>query len=164
MERLDGKDPFDPETYSRPAPSIQTMLELRAFCADFFDKRVRNSANLQGEDIASFIALITYSAGFFARARAVIPELQAPDVGSTHPNVNVQAFLYATHGARGEPGQKLDFLPEESAWTKLAKDGMDNFSKNTVNDETGHKKQPSNTSARRSPGKHTFVLRSHQVY
>ena len=75
---------------------------------------------------------------------------------SSHPNQNIQVFLYATDGVRGPPGKKWDFLPEEPAWTKLAKDGMENFAGNLANDGTGHKEQHSDGSAPGSPGKHTF--------
>ncbi|KAL9065518.1 MAG: hypothetical protein Q9161_008170 [Pseudevernia consocians] len=151
MERLDGKNPFDPETYIRPAASINTMLELRAFCADFFDKHVRTGANTDKEDIATFLALITHSPNLFIRARAVIPELQEPDSDLLHPNENVQVFLNATRELRGSPGKKWEFLPEEPAWTKLAKDGMDNFAKNMPFDEMGQLEQTSDAGARGSP-------------
>ena len=157
MERADGKNPFDQETYIKPAASIKTMLELRAFCADFFDKHVRTGVNTNEGDIASFLALITHSPSFFARARAVIPELQAPDVESFHPNENVQILLYATRNVRGPPGKKWEFLPEEPAWAKLAKDGMENFAKNLVSSGTGHMKQPSDASGRGSPSKYTLI-------
>lgn len=163
MDRSDGRNPFDPETYNRPAASIKTMLELRAFCADFFDKHVRTSVKIEEEHITIFLALITSSQSFFARARAVIPELQIPDVESSHPNENVQVFLSATRGARGPSGKQWEFLPEESAWMKLAKDGMENFAKNLASNVMGHKKQPSDSSARDSPSKHTPILQLHQV-
>lgn len=113
MEPPDGKNPFDPDTYNRPAASIKTMLELRAFCADYFDKHIRNSVNPDEEDVAAFLGLITQSPNFFARARAVIPELQTPDVDLSHLNDlndNVKVFLYATSGVRGPPGKKWEFL------------------------------------------------------
>lgn len=159
MERPDGKNPFDPETYTRPAANILTMLELRAFCADFFDRHVRASADTDQEDIANFLALITHSSIFFARARAVIPELQAPDVESSHPNVNVQVLLHATRGMRGPPGEKWEFLPEEPAWTKLAKDGMENSANDLTESETGHEKQPCDASAHNSASEHTSIFR-----
>ena len=92
MDRPDGKNPFDPETYSRPAATIATMIELRAFCADFFEKHIRTSAGTNEEEIAAFLALITHSPKFFARARAVIPEFQADDLESSYPNDNVRVF------------------------------------------------------------------------
>lgn len=165
MERSDGKNPFDPETYIRPAATIQTMLELRAFCADFFEKRIRTSVNTNEEDIAAFLTLITHSPNFFARARAVIPELQAP-AGESFPSIlndNVQVFLYATQDVRGPPGKKWEHLPEEPAWTRLAKDGFENYTKNVEIDGLGHKKQLSNASARASPSKYTSIPQLHQV-
>ena len=164
MERLDGKNPFDPETYIRPAASINTMLELRAFCADFFDKHVRTSANTDKEDIATFLALITHSPNLFIRARAVIPELQEPDLDALHPNENVQVFLNATRDLRGPPGKKWEFLPEEPAWTKLAKDGMENFAKSMPFDEMGQLEQASEAGARGSPGKHASYYPLHLVH
>ena len=153
MERLDGRDPFNPDTYNKPAASITAMLELRAFCADFFQKHMRTSVKTKEEDSVSFLALIMHSPSFFARARAVIPELQAPEVDSFHPNQNVQLFLLATQGVRGPPGKKWEFLPEEPAWTKLAKDGMENMAKMSAKDMTEHKKQPSNANSHSAPGK-----------
>ena len=158
MERSDDKNPFDPDTYDRPALSIKTTLELRAFCAEFFDRHIRTSVKTDEEDIAAFLALITYSQSFFARARAVIPELQAPDVESSHPNENVQVFLYAIRDMRGPPGMKWEFLPEESAWTKLAKEGMDNLARNIANNGTRHNKQASDASARGPSSKHTLGI------
>lgn len=165
MERPDGKNPFDPDTYTRPAASIKTMLELRAFCADYFDKHIRKSINTNEEDVATFLALITHSPTFFARARAVIPELQAPDVESSHLsdlNDNVKVFLYATRGVRGPPGKNWEFLPEEPAWTKLAKDGMDNLTRNLAKEGKGHQKQASDASSRGSPGKQRAFLQPHE--
>lgn len=157
MDRSDGRNPFDPATYNTPAASIQTMLELRAFCADFFEKHVRTNANLDNEDMASFLNLVTHSPMFFARAREVIPELQAPEVEPSHlskSSHNVHIFLYATRALRCAPGKKWELLPEESAWTKLVKDGMGMFMKNLVNEGKGHKKQASDASFRSSHGKY----------
>lgn len=162
MERPDGKNPFDHETYNRPAASIKTMLELRAFCAEFFDKHVRTSLNRDDEDIATFLGLITHSPSFFARARAVIPELEAADVESCHPNDNVRIFWEATRGMRGPPGKKWEFLPEEPAWTKLAKDGMENIAKNLAKEGKGHKKQSSDAASRGSPSKHELFFQAHR--
>ena len=101
----------------------------------------------------SFLALIMHSPSFFARARAVIPELQAPEIDSFHPNQNVQLFLLATQGVRGPPGKEWEFLAEEPAWTKLAQDGMENLAKMSAKDMTEHKKQPSNANSHSTPGK-----------
>ncbi|CAD6588211.1 MAG: hypothetical protein ASARMPREDX12_003193 [Alectoria sarmentosa] len=153
MDRSDGRNPFDPATYNTPDASIQTMLELRAFCADFFEKHVRTNANLDNEDMASFLNLVTHSPMFFVRAREVIPELQATEVEPPHlsdSSHNVQIFLYATRALRGAPGKKWEFFPEESAWTKLVKDGMGMFLKNLANEGKGHKKQASDASIRSS--------------
>ena len=153
MERQDGRDPFDPDTYGKPAASIKAMLELRAFCADFFQKHIRTSVKTNEEDSVSFLALIMHSPAFFARARAVIPELQAPEVESFHSNQNVQLFLLATQGVRGPPGKEWESLPEEPAWAKLAQDGMENLAKIIANDGTEHKKQLSNASSHSAPCK-----------
>ena len=156
MDRSDGRNPFDPATYNTPVASIQTMLELRTFCADFFEKHVRTNAHLDDQDMASFLDLVTHSPMFFARARVVIPELQAPEMEPSHlsnSSQNVHVFLYATRALRGGPGKKSELLPEESAWTKLVKDGMGMFMKNLANEEKGHKKQASDASFRSSHGK-----------
>ncbi len=153
MDRVDGKNPFDPETYIKPAATIQTMIELRAFCAEFFEKHIRTSVGTDEEDIAAFLALITHSPNFFARARAVIPEFKAPDLESSYPNENVRVFLDATRDVRGSLGKEWEFLPEESAWTKLIKDGMDMAIRGL-----GHMKHLSDASARDSPSKHTSIL------
>ena len=153
MDRPDGKNPFAPETYIKTSATIQTMIELRAFCADFFDKHIRTSVGTDEEDIAAFVTLITHSPNFFARARAVIPEFEAPDLESIYPNENVRVFLDATRDVRSSLGKKWEYLPEESAWTKLIKDGMDKAIR-----EIGHMKHPSDASARDSPSKHTSFL------
>ena len=163
MDRPDGKNPFDPDTYNRPSANIKTMLQLRAFCADFFDKHVRTGSNTEEEDIASFLALITHSPSFFARARAVIPELQAPDGDSSHPNDSIRAFLYATSAVRGPPGKKWEFLPEEPAWTKLAKDGIENFAKNCADEGKEHKTQVSDAGSPGSSSKHNPPLQAHRT-
>ena len=164
MERSDGKSPFHHETYHRPAASIKTMLELRAFCAEFFDKHIRTSVSRDEEVIASFLALITYSSNFFARARAVIPELQAPDVLSSHPTENVQLFLSATRHMRGPPSKQWEFLPEEPAWTRLAKDGMEDLTRNLANDVIDHQSLPSDTNPSGSPGKPLSFSHFRQVH
>lgn len=163
MERSDGKDTFHPDTYNKPAPSIKTMLELRAFCADFFQKRIRYATNTDNDDVTSFLALISYSPSYFARARAVIPELQAPDVEYSNPNHEVMVFLYATRDLRGPRLKKWDFLPEEQAWAKLAKDGMKNFVKNLASEGRGHEQQLSDAGAHGPPGKHVPIIQLHQT-
>lgn len=165
MDRSDGKNPFDPDTYCKPVISIQTMLELRAFCADFFEKHVRNSVNTDDEDIAAFLNLISCSPSFFARARAVIPELQIPEGEPFLPtfNANVRELLLATRGVRGPPGKQWDHMPEELAWAQFIKDGTKNHVENVANDGTGHEKQPSNASARGSSSKHMLIIQLHQI-
>ena len=69
----------------------------------------------------------------------------------------VKVFVYATRSMRGPEGKKWEFLPEEPAWTKLAKDGMENFARNLASDGAGHKRQLSDMS-RGSPGKYTPIL------
>lgn len=163
MERLDGKDPFDPNTYNKPAPSIKTMLELRAFCAEFFQKRIRSATDTDNDDVTSFLALISYSPSYFARARAVIPELQAPDVEYSNPNHEVMVFLCATSDLRGPRLQKWDFLPEEQAWAKLAKEGMENLVMSLASERMGHEKRLSDAGTRGSPSKHSSILPLHQT-
>lgn len=139
------------------------MLELRAFCAEFFSKRIRsatNTDNTSNDDVASFLALISYSPSYFARARAVIPELQAPDVEYSNPEVMV--FLYSIRDLMGPRLKKGDFLPEEQAWAKLAKEGMENFAKNLATEGIEHEKQLSDVGARGSPSKYKSILRLHQ--
>ena len=73
MERQDGRDPFDPQTYySENGLTITTMVELRVFCASFFESHVRHNMDPTPEEtMTKFIKLITDSDFFFARARAV---------------------------------------------------------------------------------------------
>ena len=153
MKRLDGKNPFDPKTYNRPTASIKTMLELRAFCADFFDKRIRNNAGTKDPDFGAFMVLVCHSYSYFARARAVIPELQEPvDVEPSDRNAHITYALSATRAVRGPSDRKWDVLPEEPVWKELAKDGMDNFARNLVKYGIGYMKQSSDASAHDSFG------------
>lgn len=164
MDRSDGKNPFEPNTYCKPVISIQTMLELRAFCADFFEKHVRNSDNTDDEDIAAFLNLIICSPSFFARARAVIPELQFPEGEPLLPtfNANVQELLLATRGVRGPSGKQWDHLPEELAWAQFIKNGTKNLVENVANDGNGHEKQPSTVSTRGSSSKYMSIIPLHR--
>lgn len=165
MDRSDGKNPFDPETYFIPNRTIQTMLELRAFCADFFDNRVRNRVDTDPADIAAFVTLITHSQELFARARAVIPELQIPEGEPLLPNSNadVQEVHVATQYLRGPPGLQWEYLPEEPAWAQLITVGMNQEAKNVVNNGTGHKKQLSDASARGPSSKQMFIVLLHRI-
>lgn len=125
MERQDGHDPFDPQTYySESGLTIATMLELRVFCASFFESHVRHNMSPGPEEtMASFIKLITNSEFFFARARAVIPELQVPNTVSFHENINTCHVLLETQRFRGPPGKRWSIHADESAWSKLSNDG-----------------------------------------
>ena len=75
------------------------------------------------ETMARFIKLITDSEFFFARARAVIPELQVPNTVSFHENINTCRILLETQRLRGPPGKRWSIHADESAWSKLSNDG-----------------------------------------
>ena len=127
MDHQDGRDPFDAETYSSPM-TIKSMIELRAFCAAFFEDNIRKGTKTIDPDLlARFIALITSSKPFFARARAVIPELQffSQPTGLSCVNPNVQRVLQLTEDLRHMPDTGNGKLIEEAAWSKLAKDGQE---------------------------------------
>ena len=113
--------------------------------------------------MVSFLALIKHSPSYFERARAVIPELQAPDPECSNPNHNVQVFLEATRGMRGPPGKKWDLLPEEFAWTGLAKEGRENLANDFVNYRKWHQKQLSDASSHSSSSKHVPTVHFHQL-
>ena len=125
MERKDGRDPFDPETYnSANGYNITTMIELRVFCASFFESHVRHNTTLTDLFLnTKFLRLITHSTFFFLRARAVIPELQVPSTILSHENVNIRRLLLGTQELRGPPGKKWSIPTEELAWSKLSSDG-----------------------------------------
>lgn len=125
MERQDGHDPFDPQTYHfENGLTIATMVELRVFCASFFESYVRHNMNPAPEEtMTRFIKLITDSEFFFARARAVIPELQVPNTVSFHENINTCHVLLETQRFRGPPGKRWSVQADESAWSKLSNDG-----------------------------------------
>ena len=161
MERPDGKNPFDPDTYNRPSGTVATMLELRAFCAEFFGKCIRNNAGTDDSDIQAFITLVCHSSNYFARARAVIPELQGPiDVQSPNWNDHVKYVVSATSAMRGPSDKKWDFLPEEPGWKELARAGMENLEKVLVRHGIGHMKQSSEASDHDLSGQYisTFTL------
>lgn len=132
MERQDGKDPFDPATYVGPA-TIKSMIELRAFCAAFFDEHIRDSTTTTGRELlVKFFNLICHSTHLFARAQAVIPELQPSHMSQSemkHMNSNVQRVLQVTEDLRRSSHTRFDNLAEESAWTKLAKNGEEQVKK-----------------------------------
>lgn len=123
MERSDGKDPFLMATYYAPSGfNITTMVELRAFCAGFFEL-IRTKAATQ-EQLNKFLTLITVSSTLFARARAVIPELQVTEDVTTHPNSNTERVLIATKPFRGTPATTWGSLPDDPVWSQLADDGL----------------------------------------
>lgn len=131
MERRDGKDPFDAATYTSPA-TIKSMIELRAFCAAFFEEHVRDHSPTNSPKLLDrFLDLICHSNLLFARARAVIPELQLQNSKSKlmHSNPSIQRVLQLTEELRGSPDSIRDHLIEESAWTRLAKDGQVQYTK-----------------------------------
>ena len=166
MEPPDNRDPFDPEFYEGPTENNQGigMLMLRAFCVDFFETSIRSNTNKpDNEHLVSFLVLIKHAPSHFERARAVIPELQAPDPESSHPNHNVQVFLNATRGMRGPPGKKWDLLPEEPTWTRLAKVGMENLAKQYVDYSKRHQKRLSYASVLGSSGKHVSTVELYQM-
>lgn len=119
------KDPYDAKTYTNPA-SIDSMINLRVFCADYFERNIRNNNTGQAnENIENFINLITTSLTIFGRARAVIPELQVPSDVSSHSNPEIQRLLAATPSLRGQRGRYWAILPEESVWYRMTQDGFD---------------------------------------
>ncbi len=131
MERRDGRNPFDIATYTLPA-TIKSMIELRAFCAAFFEEHVRDSSSTTDQELLDqFSTLICHSTLLFARARAVIPELQRPIPKNTlmQMNPNIQRVLQRSEDLCGLPDSSWDHLIEESAWTRLAKDGEVQFKK-----------------------------------
>ncbi len=133
MERRDGKNPFDAATYTSPA-TIKSMVELRAFCAAFFEEHVRDHSPTSDQKLLNeFISLICHSNLLFARARAVIPELQLQSSknNTVHENPNVHRVLQLTKDLRGSPDSIWDHLIEESAWTRLAKDGHEQYKQET---------------------------------
>ena len=104
------------------------MIELRHFIADYFTTHIRaehtptaSSGNLDEDqhNFQAFIRLVTYSPAFFARARAVVPELQlhhSEDV--SHLNLKIEALLKATMDLRGGDDRRGQDLPEEIVWQK----------------------------------------------
>lgn len=140
MERQDNKDPLDVATYTSPA-TIKSMIELRAFCAAFFEVYVRKQLSpITDQDILGrFLKLICHSLLVFARARAVIPELQTQDSECEvkSDNINVERVLRATEQLRRRLGEGGGVkLIEESAWMRLAQDGKEQFAKD-VGDHAG---------------------------
>ena len=141
MERPDGKDPFEFNTYySANGLTITTMIDFRAFCADFFERHVRPSTPTDEAMMAKFIKLITRTEILFARARAVIPELQVVQDESSHENANIHHVLLATRELRGSVMKRWSNLPEDLAWTKLASSGRELMEKEGI----GHMTQASN--------------------
>jgi len=115
-------NPFDPAKYTNPS-TITKMTSLRQFCFEHFETHIRASPSRPAshdENLVGFIELITASEPIFARARAVIPELQVPkqDTEIHHDNGKIQFLLIATNEMRGPPGKVWDVLPEEAVWRK----------------------------------------------
>ena len=128
MGEKDG-DPFDPKTYSLPM-TIASMIKLRAFCAAFFEEHIRDRTKAIDQDLlAKFIKLITFNEYFFARAQAVIPELQSltPLDGIPHMSSNIQRVLELTEHLRRGVDKSPITLPENPVWSKLAKDGLEQY-------------------------------------
>ena len=153
MERRDGRDPLNAKTYSSPA-TIQSMIELRAFCAAFFDQLVRVRAPpINDHLLARFVTLITSKAALFARARAVIPELQLRLLNSemAHLHPNVQRVLQATEDLRRSPDADGGVLIEGSVWSRLAQDGQERFGSEAEVVMRESKARPRKTSGANSP-------------
>ena len=124
MEREDGKDPFDASTYDSPT-SLNSMVELRVFCADFFDDHIRGDAEtIDQSSLIRFVSLIASSETLFTRARAVVPELQSyPSPNETpHPNPNIQRVLQLTEDLRRLPPPDFGEHMEDVVWKRVAKD------------------------------------------
>ena len=161
MEPLDSGDLFDPNFYNGTIINLDGMLKLRAFCADFYETNIRSSRiKATTEYVVSFLALIKHSPEFFERARAVIPELQAPDPVCSNPNHNVQIFLNATRGMRGPPGKKWDLLPEEDSWKGYARQAVEIFATDFMKQ---YQKQSSDASSHGSSSKHVTTIQLHQM-
>ena len=64
---------------------------------------------------------------------------------------------------RGPPGKKWDALPEESAWTDFAKEGMAHLAKDFMDYRKQHQKQRSDASSHGSPSKHISTVQLHQI-
>lgn len=160
MDRQDSKDPLDPKTYNSPA-TIKSMIELRAFCAAFFEEHIRGSTEATDQALLiKYITFITSSKSFFARARAVIPELQLSVPASTlsKMNPNIQRVLELTEDLRRSPDTEPGKLVEDSAWSKLAKGGLEQRAKQDerlAKESKGHTKQSSGASSSSRPGKHS---------
>ena len=141
------------------------MLELRAFCAEFFDKRIRNNAETNEPDIQAFLALICHSPNYFARARAVIPELQGPtDVESSDWSAHVRDFVSATRVMKDPSDKQWLLLPEEPVWKELVKEGMDAIAKNFAKYGIEHLKQTSDAGAHGVPGKYMSIPHFSQIH
>ncbi|KAK3170078.1 hypothetical protein OEA41_009463 [Lepraria neglecta] len=81
MDRDDGKDPFAYHTYyAKNGLTIATMIEFRAFCADFFERHVRlTKRRLSPRDNTSGKPSETYNSfrkPIIAGQQAVITSLQ----------------------------------------------------------------------------------------
>ena len=121
MARLDGKNPWDPQTYGSPC-TIKTMLELRSFCVAFFEQHIRVASRVV--DVAlleNFTALIMSSKEFYQRAKAVLPELQIQTASqrNAQSNANVQCVweLISLAGhLSGQPGTEDGWMAEEDLW------------------------------------------------
>ena len=123
---MDRPDVFDPETYTSPM-TIDSMIRLRAFCAEFFKENVRgNTEKATDEELLDkFTTLITTSRPIFARARAVIPELQVPPRQIELINPRIRRVLQLTEQLNGSPESGWSALPEDAVWARLTGDGQE---------------------------------------
>ena len=88
------------------------------------------------------LSRLTFSFVEFRKPRAVIPELQIPEGEPLLPdsNADVQEVHVATQYLRGPPGLRWEHLPEEPAWAQLIPDGMNQETRNFMNNEKGRSK------------------------
>ena len=131
-------DAFNVRTYTSPA-TVASMMKLRQFISDYFTQNIcladpgstqhfhdDHDRHAQDFNIQPFLGLITYSPAIFARARAVIPQLQISQHQEVcHPNPNIEALLMATMDLRGQQYGSGEELPEEVVWQKHREQEME---------------------------------------
>ena len=165
MDRHDGKDPFDATTYNSPA-TLNSMVALRVFCDTFFDQHIRDHVEpIHETSLTNFVTLITSSDAFFARARAVIPELQplASPNETTHSNPNIQRVLQLTKDLRRSPSADLSELVEDLVWSRLAKLSWQQRAHQTGHIVKDSKEQKSRPSSPLIPSKVLLSLELHSL-
>lgn len=140
MEHSEGKNPLNPSTYLTPA-TISSMIKFRKFCVDYASYHLHDDkGNVYNQSLTQFVSLIAHSDQLFARARAVIPELQMPgEQTSSHASPMLHSLLHATLDLRGSADKMWEPLPEEPVWKKHL-------------EQEENKKKTSNDRAQEHPG------------